>query len=201
MTAEDFTTLFAPNGQFDRFFRDNLAPLVDTGVRPWRWRKTARHDGIASESLGAFERAAALRDAFFNGPSGALSIPFDVTPVSIEGSIDSALVTVDGQQVAYAKGESGSPRPVALVWPNPSSAPAAAISFQPGGAEGTIQHRGLWAAFRVLDAGRLQLTGPDRARVTFTTGGGQATFDLHAETGANPFDLANLHDFRCPKTF
>ncbi len=201
VTAEDFTTLFAPNGRFDTFFRENLAPLADVTARPWRWKTTARQNGAAQAGLEAFERAAAIRDAFFGGPNRSLSVAFDVTPVGLDGSADSVVVTVDGQQIAYSKGDHGSPRPVALVWPNPSSTPGAAVSFQPAGPDTTIDHHGLWAPFRVLDTGKLQTSGSDRARVIFATGGRQATFDLHADTATNPFDLATLHDFHCPKTF
>jgi type VI secretion system protein ImpL len=37
-SSDDFTRLFASGGAFDEFFNRHLAPFVDTGSRPWRYR-------------------------------------------------------------------------------------------------------------------------------------------------------------------
>lgn len=210
ISQEDFTALFGPGGKFDSFFRETLAPLVETGARPWRWKDARPGAAGARDGLEAFERAAAIRDGFFGGANGALGITFDATPVSVAGA-EEVTVSLDGQQLDYSVGERGAPRPVALSWPNGAagqgsgsnsgmgSNQGAEVSFRPGGADAVLERRGLWAPFRLLDGARVQPSGTGGARVVFTAGGRQATFDLHAETAANPFDLATLHGFNCPR--
>ena len=38
---EDFAQVFGPTGVFEKFFHENLEPLVDTSSSPWRWRPAA----------------------------------------------------------------------------------------------------------------------------------------------------------------
>ena len=198
ISQEDFTALFGPNGRFDSFFRETLAPLVDTGAHPWRWKDARPGAAGARDGLEAFERAAAIRDGFFGGANGALGITFDATPVSVAGASSVSMV-LDGQQLDYATGDRGGPRPVALSWPSDAGSAGAEVSFRPGGPDAVLEHRGLWAPFHLLDAAQVQPSGTGGARVVFSAGARQATFDLHAETAANPFDLATLHGFNCPR--
>ncbi len=198
ISEADFTALFGPNGRFDSFFRETLAPLVDAGAHPWRWKDARPGAAGARDGLDAFERAAAIRDGFFGGAGGAMGVTFDATPVSVAGA-DSVSMTLDGQQLDYAVGDRGAPRPVALSWPNGAEGSGAEVSFRPGGAEALLERRGLWAPFRLLDGARVQPSGTGSARVVFSAGARQATFDFHAETAANPFDLATLHGFNCPR--
>ncbi len=198
ITAADFTALFGPNGRFDSFFRETLAPLVDTDVHPWRW-KGSRQGASSRDGLDAFERAATIRNAFFGGSGGGLAVTFDVTPLTVTGA-DTVTMTLDGQQVDYSREDRGTPRPVTLSWPNATDSPSAEVTFRPGGPDATVEHHGLWAPFQLLDAGHVQTSGTGAARVSLGAGGRQATFDFHADTAANPFDLATLHGFNCPRT-
>lgn len=38
---DDFNALFAPDGLLDDYFKKNLAPYVDTSLRPWRYKTAA----------------------------------------------------------------------------------------------------------------------------------------------------------------
>jgi type VI secretion system protein ImpL len=52
-SIEDFTRLFAAGGSADEFFQKQLAPYVDTGSRPWRYKNPASlgmDNGMASSS-------------------------------------------------------------------------------------------------------------------------------------------------------
>jgi type VI secretion system protein ImpL len=68
--AGDLTLLFAPGGQFDRFFNTQIRPFVTMGAPTW---KPVAPDGtpapISAEDLAQLQRAAAIRDALF--PDGA----------------------------------------------------------------------------------------------------------------------------------
>jgi len=69
MPMGDFVRLFGPNGAFDQFFNQNLRGIVDARQKPWR---PLTVDGmpapVSAADIAQFQRAAAIRDAFFPAP-------------------------------------------------------------------------------------------------------------------------------------
>jgi type VI secretion system protein ImpL len=193
----DFVRLFAPNGLIDSFFRQHLMPYVDMGRSPWRSR---RHNGIdlglSRATLAQFERAAAIRDAFFPTGGGQLTVPFEVTPVSLDANANSVLLEIDGQQVSYAHGPV---LPARLTWPGSGGQTRVAFQSNAPGLPSISGFSGPWAFFRLLDQGRRLDGGTgDRFRVQWTAGGLSAIFEIRAGSVTNPFNLRELKAFRCP---
>lgn len=195
ISIEDFTRLFGPNGQLDKFFRDNLEPLVDTSSKPWHWRSGFGKVGESSGSLEAFERAATIRDAFFATGATAPQLNFDVTPVALDAVSTTVLLANGEQEVTY---NHGPVRPYTLSWPNSTGPRQARLSFQPSDAGSTLTRTGPWALFRLIDAGAKQVT-QDQTQVTFTLHDHSATFNLHTGSALNPLTLPALREFRCPE--
>jgi type VI secretion system protein ImpL len=76
-------------------------------------------------------------------------------------------------------------------------APIQAAATQP--TSPSIRKTGPWSLFRLLDAGRLEkLGGPDRWRVTFSTGVHSAVYEVHAGSVVNPLTSNELAKFKCP---
>ena len=195
ISIEDFTRLFGPNGQFDKFFHENLEPLVDTSTKPWHWRAGFGKVGETSESLEAFERAATIRDVFFGTGGTAPLLNFDVAPVALDATSTTVLLANGEQEVSY---NHGPVRPYTISWPNSTGPRQARLSFQPSDAGSTLTRSGPWALFRLIDAGTKQIT-QDRTQVTFTLHGHSATFDLRTGSALNPLTLPALREFRCPE--
>jgi type VI secretion system protein ImpL len=195
ISIEDFTRLFGPNGQLDKFFRENLEPLVDTSTTPWHWRAGFGKAGETSESLEAFERAATIRDVFFGTGGAAPQLNFDVTPVALDAVSTTVLLASGEQEVTY---NHGPVRPYTISWPNSTGPRQARLSFQPSDAGSTLTRSGPWALFRLIDAGTKQVT-QDRTQVTFTLHDHSATFDLRTGSALNPLTLPALREFRCPE--
>ncbi len=193
----DFARLFAPNGLIDGFFKQNLLPYVDMSSKPWRSRRNAGIDlGLSRATLAQFERAAAIRDAFFPTGGSQLSVAFEVTPVSLDPSADQVILEVDGQTVRYGHGPVSTQR---MQWPG--STPRTRIAFQPDlpGVQSMVSFDGPWGFFRLLDqARRLQGGTGDRFQAVFTSGPRSATFEIRAGSVSNPFNLPELRAFRCP---
>ncbi|MBB4286257.1 type VI secretion system membrane subunit TssM [Roseospira goensis] len=193
----DFQRLFAPNGLIDGFFRQNLMRYVDMGRKPWRSR---RHNGIdiglSRATLAQFERAAAIRDAFFPTGGLQLSVPFEVTPVSLDAGADSVVMEIDGQTVRYAHGPVQAAR---LSWPGSGGRTRLTFQSAATGQPSMAAFAGPWAFFRLLDQGRRMGGGTgDRFRVQFSAGGHAAVFEIRAGSVMNPFNLPALKAFRCP---
>jgi len=195
----DFAKLFAPGGQIDAFFSQNLLPNVDMSVRPWQWKKVGDTDlGISASVLEQFQYAAEIRDAFF--AAGAMpAVAFQVTPEALDEKSKKVTLTIDGTDIIFNHREA---TPVAVNWPG--SVGVAKVVLEPAArnAENTMGMDGPWAWFRLLDAANVRDTpAADRLRVIFSVGGRIAIFQLQAGSVFNPFKLKALSKFSCPKSF
>ncbi len=200
ISAADFAALFGPAGVFDLFYKSELSTKVDTTASPWKWKKGMGKDSGSDDGLHAFELADAIRTSFFNSPNNALGFSFDVTPLSLSGPAIGVTLASDGQQVAYSSGVRDASRPIALTWPGNLGIKGAELSFQPAGnVDGTTLKRGLWALFRVVDSGAVKVLSAERLNVSFGTDGRSASFEFRVDTPLDPFNLAALRRFHCPK--
>ena len=194
----DFARLFAPSGVIDRFFAQNLAQLADMSGQEWQWKQEARLGRDLSKStLKQFQLAADIRDAFFplGGSTPAVNITF--TPFSLHGEADMALLDVNGQVVqSYQNGSS----PGIITWPGSMPAGSANLSLTPElpGRESAIKFEGPWALKRLLDAGTSARNG-DNIELRFVIGGRDVAYTVQTNPPGNPFSLAILSGFTCPK--
>ncbi|AML50706.1 type VI secretion system membrane subunit TssM [Falsihalocynthiibacter arcticus] len=197
----DFATLFRPDGEMDKFFKDNLAKFVDVQTSPWSFKQVNNTDlGISQAVLQQFENAAQIRDAFFAG-SPVINVGFQMTPEALDPKARGILLEIDGQPVTFQHKDK-IPRPAAVRWPGPVG--GARISFTPEkrNSESAITQTGPWAWFRMLDSAEVRNTNvPDRKRVIFNIGGRIAIFQMQTSTALNPFALPALTKFSCPKSF
>ena len=193
---EDFTRLFAPNGMFDAFFQKNLAPLVDTSERTWRFKDPALG---TSAALIQFQRAQVLRDVFF--PTGASTPTFrlEFKPVEMDTAIKQFIIDIDGKPVTYAHG----PQvvvPVQFPGPRGRRQIRASISPMPPSGANSITFDGAWAPFRMFDSVKIKQTPQaERFEASIVVEGRRAVFEILATSVRNPFSLPELSEFRCPE--
>ena len=201
VAAADFTQLFSPAGLIDVFFNENLIKYVDTRSRPWAWKTVNNADlGISPAVLQQMQFAAEIRDAFFAG-APAPSVKFQITPEALDPKAKGVTLEIDGTQVPFTHRDS-QPGPVAVTWPG--SVGLARVTFDPAekGIENSLSRDGPWGWFRLLDAAEVRKTNAsDRSRVIFQVGGRIAIFQLQSGSALNPFALAALSKFSCPKSF
>ena len=197
----DFQKIFAPGGLIDGFFQTHLAKYVDTGARPWVWKKVNDVDlGISPAVLQQMQYAAEIRDAFFAGGASP-QVQFQITPEALDPKAASVQLTIGSQNVRF---ETRRPNntPVAITWPG--TVGLAGVVFQPDirNGESQLAKDGPWAFFRLLDAAEIRRTNvSDRKRVIFNVSGRIAIFQMQSGSVINPFALPALSKFSCPKTF
>ncbi|HKS14252.1 MAG TPA: type VI secretion system membrane subunit TssM [Pseudomonas sp.] len=188
-TLEDFGQFFGVGGVMDSYFSKYLQPYVNTSSTPWSWQPGAAQKlGISSHLLATFQRAAAIRDAYFRTGGGVQpGVRFELKPVAMDASITQFLLDLDGQQVSYDHGPS---RPVALQWPNPRSIGVVRLSISPPAASGRsgLTVEGPWAWFRLLDRSDLVAAGsPERFNLRLRVEGASVSYELRASSAFNPF--------------
>lgn len=197
VTPDDFSRLFRPGGLIDGFFQKNLATLVDTTGPRWLARTVDPSDlKLSAATLAMFQRAAAIRDAFFADGGQTPAAGFDLTPLALDPALTRVTLTLDGQTLGYAHGPQ---LPQTLHWPGSGSERLAGIDAVPGEG-GPIVESGPWALFRLLDHARIARLAADQYRLEFPLQGKNATFRLNAHSVNNPFDPDVLSGFSCRNT-
>jgi type VI secretion system protein ImpL len=191
----DFGRLFAPGGLLDGFVNTLLLPYIDMSVKPWKAKSAdAASSPVTAADLAQFQRAAAIRDAFFADRGTVPSIRFDITPVSTDRVTKRVVLDLDGTTVGYS---GGTPRSTQVTWPGSNPQHAVRLAFDPP-AGGAIQETGPWSLLRLFRRARLREAVSGRDTLTFQVGDRQAAFDIRIQGATNPFAPATLQDFRCP---
>jgi type VI secretion system protein ImpL len=197
MPIDDFARLFGPGGSFDQFFSQWVRPYVDITQKPWR---PVAAEGLAppvtAADVAQFQRAQAIRDAFFPAGAALGGIRFEVLPQGLDPNATSATLEAEGGKLEIAK--AGPFRPLPLAWPSRGNV---TLKFEPAAGGGPITLDGGWAAYKLL-TGRyatLQATAqPDRLRATVVQGERSVVFEVRAGSSQHPFGLRELAEFRCP---
>ncbi|MCP5425224.1 MAG: type VI secretion system membrane subunit TssM [Gammaproteobacteria bacterium] len=200
MSLDAFGRFFGPGGLMDDFFQKNLRAYVDTTQGTWAWRGPGGpDDAVTADALLAFQRAAAVKEALFDGGGQRPSIRFELAPKNMGPAISQAVLTIDGQQVNYRISQTGGA--TALRWPGPSGGQAR-LQLEPilPGNRSELSESGPWAWFRLLDGAEVRsTTQPGSFEVTFHVGNRLALYDMRVNSAFNPFRLRELEIFRCPQ--
>lgn len=220
VSAEDFSMLFSKDGLMDKFFQKNLAPIVDTSTKPWRYKLSTTPDApILGPNLASFEQADIIRQLFFsdlptpnaNSANAASQVSaaaaaqghriawrMDMSVAEISPSITQLYVNIDGQNQRYVHGPI---TPMSISWPGPRGGVSAEITAEPRirASTSTIAASGPWALFRLIDKARITNSiSPNRFMATYDLDGRKVVLDISASGLPNPFYTNILQSFQCP---
>ncbi len=194
MPADDFIRLFAPGGMFDQFFTQHLRPYADTTQRPWRpVAVEGLPPAISAADLAQFQRAAAIRDAFF--PAGVGSgFRFQLLPQGLPAGVTAGILEASGARNMLTAAPAT--RPIDLAFP---ALHPVALNFDPPSSQGELSYDGPWSTLKLVFLHRLTATAaPDRFRLVVQRGDRTTEFLLQAGSTINPFGLREMLEFRCP---
>ena len=190
----DFGRVFGPGGVFDTFFKERMAPLVDTSTNPWRWKQGAAGIGSGT-SLAQFQAADRIRQMYFPPGAQLPSLHFTLAPESLDSAVPRLAVDIEGQSIEYRHGPIQSQ---SIAWPGPAPGQATVLFEESGGGGPNHSYQGPWALFHMLDDASVQPQSDVRYLVTLSAGGHLARLTLEATSVRNPFARNNeLRGFRC----
>ena len=132
-----------------------LRRYVDTSAKPWRLISAdAASAPVTAADLAQFQRAAAIRDAFFADGGTRPRFRLDITPVSADAATQQVTLDLDGTTIVYTR---GTQRSTQVTWPSFSLQPTMRLAFDPppAGRAGALQETGPWALFRLFGRGRM----------------------------------------------
>ncbi len=185
----DFGRLFGSGGVFEGFFDAELAPMVDTSTRPWRWRPGAVSS--SREMLARFEAAYAIRETFF-GSSREPALSFSVTITDVDQDATRFVLRVDGQDFERRRER------LAGTWPGPTQGVAEAAFQDRTNIPSGPRFEGPWALFRLIDYAEPQHESQTRTTLTFRgRQNREARAAIEADSLRNPFVRQAWRDFRC----
>jgi len=191
----DFRRLFGYGGVYDRFYRQNLAQLVDTSSRPWSWRPGAVRASL--EMLETFEKAQEVRELFFKPDAGRVSVDFDLILGGTDSDVRRFVLEIDGMYYDYTRG--GSPtRRVEATWPGSATGTAqSGVTFEDRGGPKRAQFfQSQWGWFRLLD--HYQTSREDtRVVLSIKDAGHQGTIEVDAASVRNPIVNREWQRFTC----
>jgi type VI secretion system protein ImpL len=186
----DFARLFAYGGLFDRFFAQNLEPLIDTSQSTWTWRPGAVTG--SREMLERFQAAQRVRELFFRRGTPVPDVRFSVNTAGIDPKIPRFVLEIDGQYF-----DSHGPRQTQpAVWPGPTPGRASARIAVPGGAQTQDDALGAWGLFRLFDR-HAQRETDTRFVLGFDVSGQEVRVIVDADRVDNPFARRDWQRFSC----
>jgi type VI secretion system protein ImpL len=194
---DGFARLFGVDGVMDQFFKQYLAPNVDTSTpQEWTWRPGVA--AYSSTTLRAFQTAAWIRETFVKDgrqPSFTIAVSASPIPPGITAHFESG-----GTTVVHPNSPGALPGPPTIIsWPGPLQRAAITATNSQGPSPSILAVEGVWSLLRLLEAGGARARG---ATVTsnFITAGNQLSYQITVDPKNNPLDFATLRQFRCPST-
>ena len=197
VTREEFARTFASGGVIDGFFQHHLAGWVDTSTRPWGMR--APSQAKWGDALLPFQRAQAIRSAFFGDGGRQFGVRIDLKLIDLDPGLGQLAIDVDGQTVRLARDV----RAVqTLQWPGPGGAGRIQLqASSPGGATGArFTFDGPWSLLHLFERVRVE-PGPSANRVVlvFDVEGRRARVEASSPQGPLAITMPELEQFQCPR--
>ncbi|SFJ82182.1 type VI secretion system membrane subunit TssM [Jannaschia pohangensis] len=190
-----FGEFFGSGGRMDRFYGQWLAPHVTrtaSGIVPVPGSPVGER--LNAQTLRQFDRAEAIRAAFFSGNSSEPQVSMFFTHVSSSPSVELALINVNGASGRTGPGD----QPVKLDWPGEGAGVVIELYPQePGRASDKKFGDGRWAIIDFLRQGQTRVNG-NVAEVTHQIGGRTITYKVEVDSTTVPFLMPELADFQCP---
>jgi type VI secretion system protein ImpL len=191
----EFAQLFAPDGVLDRFFNANLAVHANMGAGDWTWRADSPLAAkLSLQTLRQFQRAAAIRDAFFPGRSPMVKLDVTVNQVTAHDRIKQSILVIDDQPIQMRKAGN---TPVTVTWPGGAGNTSVQLLPEMNNRESQILYQGPWAFLQFIRDGNPRQIG-DVMQVDYVIGGRNITYEIRVNALVNPFNMAELREFRCP---
>ena len=200
VTIDDFGRFFSPNGKLDQFFQQQLRSLVDTTQPTWRWiAESDQANGLSNQALRQMQRAAAIREAFFQDGGDVPRVNFKIKPVYLDAKVKQFTLDLEGERFEYAFGPQITSN---AQWPVPGGNSKVSIGFTDfNDLKHSNSKDGPWAWFKIMDQADKQRISPDRFIATFEVDGLKAKYEIRASSVINPFFMQDLEKFQCPREF
>lgn len=190
-----FGEFFGPGGRMDRFYATRLQPHVTrtaSGLQPVTGSSIG--DRLSQDTLRQFDRAEAIRSAFFASGSQEPVVSMFVTHVASSPTVELAHLSINGSQIQTRPDDA----PATIVWPGQGI--GVIVELFPAQRDRPSKRefaQGRWDMVAFLRQGRARVSG-NVATVTHEVGGRTITYRIDFDSTTVPFLMPELAEFSCP---
>ncbi len=198
---DDMAHMFAPGtGLMDSFFQKNLEGKVDTTLPTWQFMPGINGKPLPGGKalLKPFQQAQIIRDTLFTRGTPTPLFHVMVRPISMDNTILSMILDVDGQTLKYSHG----PLLSQLIdWPGPAKTNQVRIQLNlSDGTTASLSTSGFWALNRLVNRAKRvwnsQIHTDDMGlQAMFTVNGHNVVLEFTPNSVFSPFQLPA---FFCP---
>lgn len=198
VSLTSFSYFFAPDGLLAKFFKNYLAPFIDTSQIPWKLKNL---DGdslpIYNDTLTTLQKAFQIQYIYFRRSDQSLYVPFAIQPLSLNANTTAFALALGNQQVTYQNNMQYSADQ--FIWPDNVNSNIVKIVFtNQKGEQTTLIEHGPWAWFKMLRQQKIQPTKDKYYDVTFSKDDSSADIALATPQKNNPFSLKLFRKFKLP---
>ncbi|MET3711977.1 type VI secretion system protein ImpL [Sphingomonas trueperi] len=183
--------VFGMGGMLDRFVQQRLLALLDLSGPVWRWKSgDPVAASFAASSAAQFQKAAAIRALLAGG------IAVNVGLAQLGPEVRAVQFAAGGASYRF-DAATRDPKPV--LW-SASALPSASLQLSADQRIlSTIETRGSWALFRLVDRARVANAGPSTLRLGFGEGAQATSLTMVLPGSESPFGRGGPFAFRCPE--
>jgi type VI secretion system protein ImpL len=199
VSLQAFTTFIGQQGMLTQFYQVYLKPFVDDSQAEWRWKNIEGQQlPLKNEILNQLQSISKIQRAFFPNGDNQLYVQFTLQPMSLEATMKSFNLTINGQQINYQKNDPSVPRVVS--WPgNNNTVHATSINFiSPSNKLFTSTIQGDWGWFRLVEQTTQNINSRKELVLQFDIDGHMAKYLLFTQGHLNPFLPLNFEKIQLP---
>lgn len=195
LASNIFGEFFGSGGRMDAFYSAYLQPYVTrtaSGLQPVASSPVGQR--LNPATLRQFERAEAIRAAFFKFGSQDPQVTMFISHESSSPSVELAFLQLNGSQIQSRSGDS----PAQAIWPGQGAGVTVEMfPAEAGRNSSKVFGDGRWAVVQFLRQGQARASG-NAVTVTHEIGGRTITYKIEFEATTVPFLMPELADFSCP---
>jgi type VI secretion system protein ImpL len=117
-----------------------------------------------------------------------------VNQITAHDRIKQSILVIDDQPIQMRKAGN---TPVTVTWPGGAGNTSVQLLPEMNNRESQIMYQGPWAFLQFIRDGNPRQIG-DVMQVDYVIGGRNITYEIRVNALVNPFNMAELREFRCP---
>ncbi len=190
-----FGQFFGPGGRMDSFYTSYLQPHVLRGPDGLEASPdSAIGQSLSPTTLKQFDRAQAIRLAFFASGSPESSVGMSITHTTSSPAVELAVLSLNGTTIQTQPDSNAAE----ASWPGSSSGVSIEIFPKEAGRASSLSFsQGRWDIVTFLRNGSARGVG-NVVDVTHQIGGRSITYRIEFNSTTVPFLMPELSDFACP---
>jgi len=199
VNLQEFTAFFGGRGSVANFYRNVLAPLVDTSQPEWHWKQFGNEKlPLNEECLRLIQQAMHIQRVFYPNGDNKLAIQFAIEPYQFGKTVKRVQLSINDKQIVDEDTKVRTPH--VIMWPNNGKAKMTALNFTLKNK--SVIHRqypGDWGWFKLVSATYESAITKKQSLLNLSSKETPVKYYLYTDGQENPFLSLNMKQFNLPE--